>query len=157
MVDIVIGPQCLVNGMVHGWVYQMNTAWKWLTNPLGFFKWLLYPKVGVVVLFVHPPNITYIHMRTNFYTYHKDVRSWLTYEPWNQTSLYSLSVYSFINISTYVYIYIHIHNNKYIYIYNYIYIHVCMYSDPKVDRIYFGGCGIFVGIMLDVGQRRKKQ
>ena len=39
----------------------------------------------------------------------------------------------------------------YIYIYTYIYI----YSDPKVDRIFFGGCGFFVGIMLDVGQRRK--
>ena len=34
---------------------------------------------------------------------------------------------------------------------NYIYI----YSDPKVDRICFGGCGIYVGIMLDVGHLKK--
>ena len=36
----------------------------------------------------------------------------------------------------------------------YIYIHV--YSDPKVDRIFFGGCGFFVGIMLGVVQIKKK-
>ena len=28
---------------------------------------------------------------------------------------------------------------------------VYIYSHPKVDRIFFGGCGIYVGIMLDVG------
>ena len=39
----------------------------------------------------------------------------------------------------------------YLFKYSYIYIH----SDPKVDVIFFGGCGIYVGIMLDVGQRKK--
>ena len=32
---------------------------------------------------------------------------------------------------------------------------IYIYSDPTVDRIFFGGCGIYVGIMLDVGQRKK--
>ena len=64
---------------------------------------------------------------------------------------HSICIYIYI----YMYIYICTHmiytHNVHIYIYMYIYI----YSDPKVDRIFFGGCGIYVGIMLDVGQRKK--
>ena len=34
--------------------------------------------------------------------------------------------------------------------------YIYIYSDPKVDRIFFGGCGIYVEIMLDAGQFKKK-
>ena len=37
-----------------------------------------------------------------------------------------------------------------------MYIYIYIYRDPKVDRIFFGGCGIYVGIMLDVGQLKKE-
>ena len=43
---------------------------------------------------------------------------------------------------------------RYVY---YVCMYIYIYSDPKVDRIFFGGCGIYVGIMLDVGQRKKRQ
>ena len=36
-------------------------------------------------------------------------------------------------------------------------IYIYINSDPKVDRIFFGGCGISVGIMLDVGQLKKSR
>ena len=42
-----------------------------------------------------------------------------------------------------------------IYVYIYIYIYIYIQSDPKVDRIFFGGCGIYVGILSDVGHLKK--
>ena len=53
-------------------------------------------------------------------------------------------------------IYIYIYYILYIFFVSYIYIcRVYTYSDPKVDRIFFGGCEIYVGTMLDVGQFKK--
>ena len=64
-----------------------------------------------------------------------------------------LSFYvSIFRYFSYLYIHIFIYTHMFISICIYIYI----YSDPKVDRIFFGGCGIYVAILLDVGQRKKQ-
>ena len=47
--------------------------------------------------------------------------------------------------------YIHIKSSIIIYTYIQIYI----YSDPKVDRIFFGGCRHYVGIVLDIGKQKQ--
>ena len=63
-----------------------------------------------------------------------------------QKCLIYCTCYSVHVMFVFIYIYTYVHMGEYC-------IDTCLYiySHPKVDRIFFGGCGIYVGIMLDVG------
>ena len=52
-------------------------------------------------------------------------------------------------------VYIYIYNMHMLYIYIYIFLY--LYSDPKVDRIFFGGRGIYDGIYVGCRPLKKNR